>query len=197
MRKFLNLPKIKNKTLAKQYSYLLKYTDDRSSEECQWLAISVFDHWLYKTNSFSIVENATDKQKLTWTNQIYQFLLDIVELERPIYFKYAGKHTKSSIQFRDYVGETPIGQFLCKQYDDIYEPNVIFESIALHLMFEDNWTIILDYQDLEKLEPVLNLMNQHNLYALPVERVENLNMYSEVEAMLTKMNLDNLKCRSL
>ena len=119
MRDFLNLAKIENEELSKKFSFLLKYNDDCTSEDFSWAALTVFDHWLYETDSLNIITDATDDEKLAWDETIKGFLAELVELERPLKYKYIGRNSKQKLQFSRYVGSADTGRYVSNLFKNV------------------------------------------------------------------------------
>ena len=88
MRSFLNVTKCENSLLSEKFSFLLKYNEDCTADDFSWAAITVFDHWLYETDSFKVIEEASCAEKQGWNNAIKLFLKKLVELEEPLKYKF-------------------------------------------------------------------------------------------------------------
>lgn len=192
MRKFINISKQENSELARNFSYLLKYSDDYTPEDCKWIAITIFDRWLHETGSLDIIENANKEQKTEWDSQIDEFLIKLTELETPTYYKEKGRHTKRELQFRNYCGQKPVSKFLCEQFRNTYLPNVVFKSLEINLYFQDDWTLYIIYQDIEKLDAIIEIIEKNNLFLLPVKSVGKLCQYNKIVEKLDSMGLKKL-----
>ena len=99
MRSFLNVTKCENSLLSEKFSFLLKYNEDCTADDVSWAAITVFDHWLYETDSFKVIEEASCAEKQGWNNAIKLFLKKLVELEEPLKYKYIGRNSNQKLQF--------------------------------------------------------------------------------------------------
>ena len=145
MRKFKNVTKAENKALSEKFSFLVKYNEDCTVSDFSWAAITIFDHWLYKTNSFEIIENATEAQRKEWDTIIKSFLFKLAELEAPLRYKYVGRNVYQKLQFSSYIDDQHVSEYLSQQFNDVYSPNIVFEGLGVEIWFEDNWTIHFKY----------------------------------------------------
>jgi hypothetical protein len=190
MRKFRNLPKSKNAEISKGFGHLLKSDDDCSPDECRWVAVTVFDHWLHTSNSFDRIEKASDSDKKLWDSKINNFLRQLVELEIPTCYKENGKWSKRTLQFREYVGTKPMSEYVTDLFKETYYPQLAFVEHRFHVRFQDYWVIYLIYEDVELLDNVFDIAAGNDLFFLPVYSMEHLNRYSEVENKLKEKDLN-------
>ncbi|MCB1581503.1 MAG: hypothetical protein KDI92_00460 [Xanthomonadales bacterium] len=189
MRKFKNLTKNKNKVLAEKFSFLLKYNDDCTKNDCSWAAITVFDHWLYESDSFHLIENATKSQKVSWDKAIKNFILELVKLETPYKYKFIGRNTKQKLQFSQFINKVEFGEYLTRKYDETYSPNIVFNNLGVVFFFEDYWTIHFKYKKQEDCLEMLKLINEIGLYVLPAYSAGHLNNYQELSTYMIQQGL--------
>ena len=191
MRKFRNLPKKENNQLTEKFSFLLKYNEDCTEKDFSWAAITVFDHWLYETDSFNIIDKATKRQSdkatkrqsdkatneqtLEWNKRIKTFLSKLCDIEQPIRYKYVGRNTKQRLQFSRYVESLKVGEYVSNLFDDVYCPNIVFYDLGVDLWFEDNWTIHFKYKKQEDCHKMFCLAAEMNLFVLPAYSADHLN----------------------
>ncbi|MGR6502469.1 hypothetical protein [Shewanella sp. Koi 1] len=192
MRKFRNLPKKENNQLSEKFSFLLKYNEDCTEEDFSWAAITIFDHWLYETDSFNIIDEATNEQKLEWNKRIKTFLSKLCDIEQPIRYKYVGRNTKQRLQFSRYVESPKVGEYVSNLFDDVYCPNIVFYALGVDLWFEDNWTIHFKYKKQEDCLKMFSLAAEMNLFVLPAYSADHLNKYSVLSKYLSEQNLNKL-----
>ncbi len=190
MRNFLNLSKIENEELSKKFSFLLRYNEDCTSEDFSWAALTVFDHWLYESDSFDIIANASDDQKLAWDEKIKSFLAELVELERPLKYKYIGRNSKKKLQFSRYVGNADMGEYVSNLFNEVYSTNLVFSSLGVEFWFEDNWTIHFKYKSQEECLRMLKLASKLGLFILPAYSADHLNNYTALSAYLCEQGLN-------
>ncbi len=190
MRNFLNLTKVENEQLSKKFSFLLKYNEDCTSEDFSWAALTVFDHWLYETDSLSIITDATDNQKLAWDESVKGFLTELVELERPLKYKYIGRNSKKKLKFSRYVGIADIGTYVSNLFNEAYSTNLVFAELGIEFWFEDYWTIHFKYKNQEKCLEMLKLASRCGLFVLPVYSAEHLNNYTTLSAYMREQGLN-------
>jgi hypothetical protein len=190
MRKFRNLPKQKNTVIAKDFDNLLKLNDDCKPEDCRWVAVTVFDHWLHTSNSFDRIEKASDSQKKLWDSQIDSFLRQLVKIEVPTGYKEIGKWSKRRLQFREYNGSQPICDYVTGLFKETYSPQFAFVKQSFHLWIQDYWVIYVIYKDVELLNEVLEVAAENDLFFLPVHSQEHLNQYPEIERKLDERGLN-------
>jgi hypothetical protein len=189
MRDFLNLSKIENEQLSRKFSFLLRYNEDCTSEDFSWAALTVFDHWLYETDSFSVIADATDVQKLAWDETIKGFLAELVELERPLKYKHIGRNSKQKLQFSRYVGSTDMEKYVSNLFNEVYSTNLVFVGLGVELWFDDNWTIHFKYKSQEECLKMLKLASTLGLFVLPVYSADHLNNYTTLSAYLREQGL--------
>ena len=190
MRNFINISKIENIEFSEKFSFLLKYNDDCTLNDCSEVAITIFDHWLYESDSFSIINNATEKTKIEWDEKIQNFLTNLVELEKPLKYKYIGRNTKKNLQFSRYIGHLSINDYITKLYHEVYRTNVVFVRLGVVLWFEDNWTIYIKYKTHNECSELFELAAKHGLYILPAYSAEHLNNYSALSVFLNEKGLN-------
>jgi hypothetical protein len=190
MRKFRNLPKSVNAEIAKDFDNLLKLDDDCKPEDCSWVAVTVFDHWLHTSNSFGKIENSSDVQKKIWDSQINSFLRQLVEIETPTGYKEIGKRSKRKLQFREYVGSQPMSDYITDLFKETYSPQLAFVKQRFHIWFQDYWVIYVIYKNVELLSEVLEIAAANDLFFLPVHSQEHLNQYPEIERNLDERGLN-------
>lgn len=190
MRKYRNLVKGENEPLAKAFSYLLKVIDDCTPEECSWVALSVFDHWLYESDSYHLISDATDAQKQKWNESVFSFLKGLVKIEAPLRYKCVGRYPNKRLQFSRYVGAIPMEKHMVEQFKAGYDPYMAFPKHRFHIWFGDDWTIYIVYQDVYLLLPVHELAEKAGLYFLPVYSAEQLNHYAALVELLTQKGLN-------
>lgn len=190
MRDFLNLTKIENEQLSKKFSFLLRYNEDCTSEDLSWAALTVFDHWLYETDSFNIITDATDDQKLAWDETIKGFLTELVELERPLKYKYIGRNSKQKLQFSRYVGNAEIGEYVSNLFNEVYSTNLVFAGLGVEFWFEDYWTIHFKYKNQEECLGMLKLASKLGLFVLPAYSADHLNNYTALSAYMCEQGLN-------
>ncbi|MCL1127205.1 hypothetical protein [Shewanella surugensis] len=190
MRDFLNISKIENEQLSKKFSFLLKYNEDCTSEDFSWAALTVFDHWLYKSDSFNIITDATDDQKLAWDEAIKSFLTELVELEQPLKYKYIGRNSKQKLQFSRYVGSADTGEYVSNLFNEVDSTNLVFAGLGVEFWFEDYWTIHFKYKSQEECLGMLTLASKLGLFVLPAYSADHLNNYKALSAYLCKHGLN-------
>ncbi len=170
----------------------MKCNEDCTADDFSWAAITVFDHWLYETDSFHIIDNATDIQKGVWDKTIKDFLFQLVELERPLRYKYIGRNTKKRLQFSRFVSGDNFALYVSKLFDDVYSPNLVFQRLGVEFWFEDNWTIHFKYKKQEDCLEMFKLASKMGLYILPAYSAEHLNNYEALSAYLNDEGLNKL-----
>lgn len=190
MRKYLNLTKSENEKLSKKFSFLLRYNEDCTSEDFSWAALTVFDNWLYETNSFSIITDATEERNLAWDETIKGFLTELVELERPLKYKYIGRNSKKKLQFSRYVGSVDIGTYVSNLYNQVYSANLVFAGLGVELWFEDYWTIHFKYKSQEECLEMLKIASKSGLFVLPAYSADHLNNYTALSAYMCEQGLN-------
>jgi hypothetical protein len=190
MRNFRNLSKKENEELSEKFSFLLKYNEDCTEDDFSWAAITVFDHWLYETESFTIIADATDTEKKAWSEVVKSFLVQLVELESPIKYKYIGRNSKQKLQFSHYISDGNFGLYVAKLFDEVYHPNLVFPRLGVELWFEDNWTIHFKYKSQVDCLEMFKLASQKGLFILPAYSAEHLNNYEALSAFLRSQNLN-------
>lgn len=190
MRKFRNLPKSKNTEISKDFGNLLKMNDDCSPDECRWVAVTVFDHWLHTSNSFDRIESASDSDKELWGSRINNFLRQLVEVETPTCYKEIGKWSKRKLQFREYIGFKPMSEYITDLFKETYSPQLAFVEHRFHVWFQDYWVIYLIYKDTELLDEVFDIAAENDLFFLPVYSIGHLNQYYEIEDKLKSKGLN-------
>ncbi|MDT0596398.1 hypothetical protein [Glaciecola petra] len=190
MRNFRNLTKRENEELSKKFSFLLKYNEDCTAEDFSWSAITVFDHWLYESDSFSIISNATEDQKRSWDKAIKSFLAQLVELEKPFKYKYIGRNSKQKLQFSRFIGDDDFGLYVSNLFDEVYSPNLVFNRLGVELWFEDNWTIHFKYKKQEECLGMLKLASNLGLFVLPAYSADHLNNYQTLSKYLGEQGLN-------
>ena len=196
MRKFLNLSKSENEKFSTKFSFLLKYNEDCKADDVNWAAITVFNHWLYETDSFSIIDDATDAQKGAWDKVIKNFLFQLVELESPLKYKFIGRNTKQKLQFSRFVCSDDCALYVSKLFDDVYSPNLVFARLGVEIWFEDYWTIHFKYKKQEDCLDMLKLASKLGLFILPAYSAEHLNNYEALSAYLNSQGLNKSLHRS-
>lgn len=189
MRKFKNIDKNSNNGLTERFSFLLKFNEDCTTNDCCWAAITIFDHWLYESDSMSLIEDADKQQKKSWDEQIKRFLRALVSCEEPIRYKYCGKNTKQSLQFSRYIGQQAIDDYVSQLFDDVYQTNLVFPKLGLDLWFEDNWTIHFRYKHQNDSLDMFKLAGEHGLFVLPAYSADHLNDYKTLSGFLTENGL--------
>jgi len=189
MRIYRNLKKRENERLSKPFSYLLKENEDCKPEECSWVAITVFDHWLHEDDSYYLISDATGDQKKKWYGLIFSFLEALTKIEVPLKCKYLGRFPNKRLQLSEYIGADPIESHVVELFKTTYEPNLVFPNHGFHIWFEDDWTIYIVYQGVESLMPVLEIVEKIGLFLLPVSSAEHLNKYSELADTLSQKGL--------
>lgn len=195
MNLFRNLDKALNNKLAGQFAYLLKANEDCSAAECNWVALTIFDHWLHEDDSYAIIRDATTKQKQQWDQRLRDFLQQLATLASPVRVKFRGRHSKQRLQFSAYSGIEPVDAYLSGLYDQVYPPTLVFPSLKMHFWFESDWTIYLVYQNITDFMPVCRLAAAQQLYLLPVFSVGKLNQYQVLASALTEHGLNNVLYR--
>ncbi len=190
MRKFRNLAKTKNEELSRKFSFLLKYNEDCTAEDYSWAAITVFDHWLYETDSFKVITDATDAQKAAWDKAIKSFLIQLVGLEQPFKYKYIGRNSKKKLQFSRFISNDDFGAYVANLFDEIYSPNLVFDLLSVELWFQDNWTIHFKYKNQEDCLEMLKLASRFGLFILPACSADHLNNYKVLSKYLREQGLN-------
>lgn len=189
MRTYRNLKKGENEQLSRSFSYLLKENEDCTPEECSWVAVTVFDHWLHEDDSYHLINDATEEQKRKWNQSIFSFLGALVKVEEPLRYKYLGRYPNKRLQFSQYIGATPIEIHVVELFKTVYEPYMAFPNHGFHVRFEDDWTIYIVYQNVDSLVPVYELVEKTGLYLLPVSSAEHLNQYAALAETVSQKGL--------
>ena len=190
MRSFLNVTKCENSLLSEKFSFLLKYNEDCTADDFSWAAITVFDHWLYETDSFKVIEEASCAGKQGWNNAIKLFLKKLVELEEPLKYKYIGRNSNQKLQFSYYIKNASMAEYVAKQFDEVYSPNLVFNRLGVDLWFEDNWTIHFKYKSQQGCLEMLKLASELGLFILPAYCADHLNNYEVLSDFMRKNGLD-------
>lgn len=188
-RRFKNLAKPQNTRLAKDFSWLLKANEDCTPEECRWVAVTVFAHWLHEDRSYWRISEASDAQKRDWDRRIADFLRGLAALDTPVHFRYRGRPrgVTQRLQFAAFTGSEPVDSYLQRRYDDAYNPQVVLPELGINLRFGDDWTLYLVYRSQQSLLTVCALAARLQLYLLPVFSVGDLNQYDKLaEALQSK-----------
>lgn len=196
MRNFRNLSKNENEELSRKFSFLLKYNEDCTAEDFSCAAVTVFDHWLYETDSLSIIADATDDQIRAWNGIIKRFFTQLVELEKPLKYKYIGRNSKQKLQFSRFVGSDDLGLYVANLFDAVYATNLVFVRLGIELWFEDNWTIHFKYKNQKDCLEMFELIASLGLYILPAYSAEHLNNYKTLAAYLRSQGLNKLLHRT-
>jgi hypothetical protein len=196
MRSFQNLKKTENGELSERFSFLLKYNEDCTKEDCSWAAITIFDHWLYESDSFDLIEGASLGTKASWTSNIKHFLHQLAQIETPLKYRYRGRNSKQRLQFASYTGTGDSGDYLSELFDRTYHPNVVFPELGIDLWFEDNWTLHFKYKSHSEAISLFKLVAYCGLYVLPAYCSEHLNDYDELSAFLLKSDLGKVIYRN-
>ena len=189
MRDFLNVSKAENKQLSEKFEFLLKYNEECTTDDFCWAAITIFDHWLYETDSFHIISDATDSQKLIWDNDIKEFLAKLVDLEKPLKYKYIGRNSKQKLQFSRFIKHADIGTYVADLFNDVYIANLVFPILGIDLWFEDNWTIHFKYRNQEDCLEMLRLASELELFILPAYSADHLNDYENLSTYMRENGL--------
>ena len=176
--------------LSQSFAYLLKENDQCSKDECCWVAATVFDHWLYESDSYHLIDEASPEQKEKWDAVISQFLSELSKLESPLKYKYLGRYPKKRLQFSTYIGSEPYGQYIASLFKATYEPNLVFPEHGIHIWFEDGWVIYIVYQNIEKFASVCQLASECGLYLLPVYSAGQLNQYEALSQSVPSVSLN-------
>ena len=190
MRNYQNIAKPENDELSERFSFLLKYNEDCSKSDFSWAAITIFDHWLHESNSFGLIDAATDQEKKRWTDSIKEFLRSLVQIEAPLKYNYRGRNTKRKLQFARYIGAMNYGDFIAGLFDKTYCPNMVFPKLGVDIWFEDNWTLHFKYKSQFECKPLLILAAESGLYVLPAYCADHLNHYSELSAFMVENGLN-------
>jgi hypothetical protein len=190
MRNYRNITKSENEKLSDRFSFLLKYNEDCTKSDFSWVAITIFDHWLYESDSLARISEASDLEKLRWTDCIKKFLRDLVHIEEPLKYRYRGRNTKQRLQFSRYVGVKDYGDLIASSFDKTYCPNIIFPKLGVDLWFEDNWTLHFKYKSQVECKSLLNLVAESGLFVLPAYCAEHLNQYSELSTFMVENGLN-------
>ncbi|MCU8028773.1 hypothetical protein [Shewanella sp. SM73] len=196
MRNFRNLSKNENEELSRKFSFLLKYNEDCTAEDFSCAAVTVFDHWLYETDSLSIIADATDDQIRAWNGIIKRFFTQLVELEKPLKYKYIGRNSKQKLQFSRFVGSDDLGLYVANLFDAVYATNLVFVRLGIELWLEDNWTIHFKYKNQKDCLEMFELIASLGLYILPAYSAEHLNNYKTQAAYLRSQGLNKLLHRT-
>jgi hypothetical protein len=189
MRTFLNVTKKENKRLSDKFSFLLKYNDDCTTEDFSWAAITIFDHWLYESNSFDVIEQASDAQKCSWDDKIKDFLRSLVKIETPIRYRYLGRNTNQRLQFSRYIKDQNFDDYVANLFDELYTPNIVFDVLGVDLWFEDNWTLHIKYKRQENCLKLFELVADSDMFILPAYSAGHLNDYRKLSAYLDEQGL--------
>lgn len=192
IKTFRNLDKADNCKLARQFAYLLKANDECSPAECNWVALTIFDHWLHEDNRYSIIRDATVEQKQQWDQRMRDFLQQLATLDSPVQVKFRGRHSKPRLQFSAYTGAEPAEVYLSGFYDSAYPPKLVLPALKTHFWLESDWTIYLVYQNIADVIPLCKLVGAQQLYLLPVFSVGQLNQYSALAIALRENGLDSV-----
>jgi hypothetical protein len=190
MRSHRNIDRSENEELSDRFSFLLKCNEDCTKSDFSWAAITIFDHWLYESNSFSRIEEATESEKAGWTKKIKVFLHNLVQIEEPLKYRYRGLHNKQRLQFSRYLGGNDYGHYIAGLFDKTYSPNIVFPKLGVDLWFEDNWTLHFKYKSQLECKALLKLAAENGLYVLPAYCAEHLNCYSELSAFMVENGLN-------
>ena len=188
-RKFKNVTKADNKVLSEKFSFLLKYNEHCTTNDFSWAAITIFDHWLYETDSFGVIENATETQKREWYITIKSFLSKLTKLEVPLKYKYVGRNAYQKLQFSSYIDDQHVSEYLSEQFDEVYSPNIVFPRLGVELWFQDNWTIHFKYLSPEQCFDMFKLVSELGLHILPAYCADHLNDYSNLSSFLSDNGL--------
>lgn len=176
--------------LSQSFAYLLKENEQCSKDECCWVAATVFDHWLYESDSYHLIEEAGREQKGNWDALISKFLSELSKLESPLKYKFMGRYPKKRLQFSKYIGCEPYGQYVANLFKATYEPNLVFPEHGIHICFEDGWVIYMVYQSIEKFAPICQLASECGLYMLPVYSAGHLNQYEALLQAVPSVSLN-------
>ncbi|QYJ83028.1 hypothetical protein [Shewanella aegiceratis] len=190
MRTFLNIPNAENKQLSEKFSFLLKCNDDCTADDFGWVAITVFDHWLYETGSVNVIEEASNAQKQVWDQTIERFLRQLVDLEQPLKYRYVGRNSNQKLRFSRFVKDGNMGEYVSSLFNDVYWPNLVFNRLGLNLWFEDNWTIHLKYIKQEDCLDMFKLASKLGLFVLPVYSADHLDNYAALSEYLSQQGLN-------
>lgn len=191
MRRFKNIDKKSNDELSERFAFLLKLNEDCTTSDCYWAAITIFDHWLYESDSMSLIDDADEQQKKSWDEQIKTFLRELVSCEEPVRYKYCGRNINPRLQFSRYTGPQSIDDYVAHLLGDVYQTNLVFPKLGLDLWFEDNWTIHVRYKNQNDSLDMFKLAGNHGLFILPVYSADHLNDYENLSAFLTDNGLGN------
>lgn len=187
MRQFINLPKRENHALSNTFNHLLKWDEECNVSDCSWVAVTVFDHWLYESDSVHLAEQASNNEKANWDAKINKLLCSLVKNDNPLKFKYKGRHPKKKLQFSRLTDNGKTEHWVKQQFKIQYTPNIIFPRLGISISFEDSWIVYVVYKSQTQCKELFRLVSESGLYLLPVYSAEHLNNYEELSKYVVEL----------
>ncbi len=139
MRKFKNLSKQRQTQLSAQFPDLYKLASIEDTPHYHYLAVSVFDHWLSREESFSLLVNVPAEEQNQRNTALYSFSQKLAAETEIINFKFCGKWNSCRPAFRELTST--------KAKNDYLEPalsasrNDFFKIVLpeLDAVFMESW----------------------------------------------------------
>lgn len=179
--------------LKNEFAHLSKWWGDCDESDCKGVAITIFDHWLYQTNTQDKLCSASQDQQKKWYAQVDAFLAKLCETDPPIFYRRIGRRSKSSLQFRRIFSMDTLKYIQEEIRKECWNhPDIVFQKSGVSICYSEDWTLFVRYKKVQNLDQVILSAAENNLYLLSHERGVPCK-YEEIAEKLDEMGLN--KCR--
>ncbi|GLQ32702.1 hypothetical protein [Litoribrevibacter albus] len=103
MRRFKSLPEDDQAKLRDQFLDIEKAIAVEETPVYTYLAISVFDHWLTRSEFYEHLVDVSDKEQDIRNQALYSFSKKVISETQVLNFKWARSKGKQIVKFRDFT----------------------------------------------------------------------------------------------
>lgn len=164
MRKFQNISKTLNKELTEKFPNIdsATYSADHKVEGFTYLAVSVFDQWLGKDN-YHLLENVSDKEDRKRNSKLKLFSEKLIETTRVYTYRFKGRNA-DRVAFKEFRSRELLKDYFNGKNDKYFKVAIPeYECIYLE---GDDYTNIIYYRNIDKLNELLDLISICGLYTI-------------------------------
>lgn len=169
MRKFQNLGKMEQISLLDMYPELDKVVAVEDTDKYQYMAISVFDHWLKEDEAFDLLSDVPEDEQLQRDRKFDLFSEKIIENTEVVNFTFKGRWSKARPVFRKFTSNVCKINYM-KSASNYVSSNFFFKVALpeLEALYFESWddTNVFYLRNEKHAELIESWANECGLYRL-------------------------------
>jgi len=169
MRRFRVLDRGRQSRLRVQFPDIDKVLAAEDSEAYQYLAVSVFDHWLDEAEAAQLLADVSQPEQAQRDKRLNRFTACVVDHTEVLNVHLRGRPAKSRPVFRRFLSDTAMQQYMLISPGDISRRRLFRVALpALDALYFESWddTNVFYLRDPETAQKIRQWADSCGLFCL-------------------------------